>query len=108
LREYDPGVLNVLVGFGALGLAAPAVYLAVVTARLSAVSRLRRVAALRLGGAARTGAAALVSTEAVVVSVVGAAVGLGLFYFVRPWVSHVSLDGGPRWSQRTSSQALQW
>ena len=90
-----PIELRVSAQLGALGLLLPVLVLVATATRLSAGARDRRLAAVRLVGGTPRQVARLVAGEALVVGGLGALLGLGVFFALRPVAAGlVPVDGG--------------
>lgn len=90
-----PQELRVAAQLGAVGLLLPVLVLVGTATRLSAGSRDRRLAAVRLVGGTPRQVALLVAGEALVVGVVGTALGFAVFAALRPVAAGlVPVDGG--------------
>lgn len=85
--------VRLLVLVAVLGLLLPTLALVTASTRVAAATRERRLAAIRLVGATPGQARALASVESGVAAVVGCAVGLGLFFAVRPIAAAGALAG---------------
>lgn len=89
--ESDARVNLVVTGVFLMACIVPAVTLVVLAARMSAVARRRRAASLRMVGASRARVARVLATEAFVLSVPAAVVGIGIHLLLRRSVDHVPL-----------------
>ncbi|HUR51697.1 MAG TPA: FtsX-like permease family protein [Mycobacteriales bacterium] len=94
-RSNVPQELRVAAQLGAAGLLLPVLVLVGTATRLSAGARERRLATVRLVGGTPPQVALLVAGEALVVGVLGAALGLVAFLLLRPLgAALVPVDGG--------------
>ncbi len=84
------------VAIGSVGLLLPIVAFIAVMTRLGAAERERRLAAIRLAGATPSQVRILAAVEAGLAAGVGSAVGLGLFFLLRP-LAAVGVLAGVRW-----------
>ena len=85
--------VRLLILVAVLGLLIPTLALVAASTRVAAATRERRLAAIRLVGATPGQARVLASVESGVAAAVGCAVGLGLFFAVRPIVAAGALAG---------------
>lgn len=83
-----------------------AVFVATAT-RMAAARREQRLAALRLVGATPAQVAWLAMVEALLYTVIGAPLGVALFFLVRPWVALIPLDGATWWPDSIQPPLLQ-
>jgi hypothetical protein len=91
-----PVGLRILVLIGALSLLLPILVFVATSTRLSAASRERRLAAIRLVGATPAQARLLAAVESGAAAAVGSALGVALFFLLRPMVAGLNL-GGYQW-----------
>ncbi|HEY3943081.1 MAG TPA: FtsX-like permease family protein [Acidimicrobiales bacterium] len=98
-------VLEFILAGGAVALLLPVLILIATASRLSAARREERFAAMRLIGATPHQISVVSAVEAVVASVVGVAVGFGLFFAFRPLLYHVPFTGSPL---SPGDLSLQW
>jgi hypothetical protein len=87
-----PAIAILLIVLAIIGALVPVAVFVSTATRLSAARREQRLAALRLIGATAFQVTRLAAVEAMVVSVIGVVVGIGLFVLVRPLVALVPLD----------------
>jgi hypothetical protein len=83
-----------------------AVFVATATS-MAAARREQRLAALRLVGATPAQVAWLAMVEALLYTVIGAPLGVALFFLVRPWVALIPLDGATWWPDSIQPPLLQ-
>jgi len=88
-------VLQWILAGGAIALLLPVLILIATASRLSAARREQRFAAMRLVGATPRQISLIAAVEATIAAVVGVAVGLGLFFVLRPMLYHVPFTGSP-------------
>jgi hypothetical protein len=94
-RADVPGELRVAAQLGGLGLLLPVLVLVATATRLSAAARDRRLAAVRLVGGTPRQVGLLAAGEALVVGVLGSALGALVFRVLRPVAaSLVPVEGG--------------
>ncbi len=85
--------LQILLGILALVLLFPVLVFIGTATRLSAARREQRLAAMRLAGATLRQVAVIAAVEAIVASLMGAAIGFALFFLVEPALVHVPFAG---------------
>ncbi len=85
--------LQILLGILALVLLFPVLVFIGTATRLSAARREQRFAAMRLAGATLRQVAVISAVEAIVASVMGAAIGFAIFFLVEPALVHVPFAG---------------
>ncbi len=90
---FTAGGLEAILAIGALALLLPLLIFIGTATRLSATRREQRFAAMRLVGATPRQVSVISAVEASISASVGAVVGFGLFYLLRPALSHVSFTG---------------
>jgi hypothetical protein len=83
-----------------------AVFVATAT-RMAAARREQRLAALRLVGATPGQVAWLAVAEALMYTLIGAPLGVALFFLLRPWVALIPLDGAAWWPDSIQPPLLQ-
>lgn len=91
-RSYTT-FFRVILGLGAVGLLFPVLVFIGTTTRLAAARREQRFAAMRLVGATPGQVSAMVAVEAAIASLVGALLGLGAFYLLRPLIARIPFTG---------------
>jgi predicted lysophospholipase L1 biosynthesis ABC-type transport system permease subunit len=90
-----PKELRIAAQLGAVGLLLPVLVLVATATRLSAAARDRRLAAVRLVGGTPRQVALIAAGEALVVGVIGSALGLVVFLLLRPLGARlVPVEGG--------------
>jgi hypothetical protein len=87
--------LQVILAVGALALLFPVLIFIGTATRLAAARREQRFAAIRLVGATPRQVSVIAAVEATVAAIAGVAVGFGLFFLARPFVTHVNFTGLP-------------
>jgi hypothetical protein len=87
-----PPIAILLIVLAIIGALVPVAVFVSTATRLSAARREQRLAALRLVGATSVQVTRLAVVEALLASVLGVIVGIGLFYLSRPLVAMVPLD----------------
>ena len=87
--------LQVILAVGALALLFPVLIFIGTATRLAAARREQRFAAIRLVGATPRQVSVISAVEATVAAVAGVAIGFGLFFVVRPFVTRVDFTGLP-------------
>jgi len=87
--------LQIVLAILALVLLFPVLVFIGTATRLSAARREQRFAAMRLAGASLRQVAVISAVEAVVASVIGVAIGFGVFFLVKPALAHVPFTGQP-------------
>lgn len=92
IRDIPPFAILLIVVAVVGALVPVAVFVSTAT-RLSAARREQRMAALRLIGATSLQVRWLAVVEALLVTMLGVVVGIGLYFVTRPIVAHVPLDG---------------
>ncbi len=90
---WDANKLQIILAVGALALLFPVLIFIGTATRLSAARREQRFAAMRLVGATPRQVAVISAVEATVAAVAGVAVGFGLFYVLRPWITDFDFTG---------------
>jgi FtsX-like permease family protein len=90
-REIPP-IAVLMIALAIVGALVPVAVFVSTATRLSAARREQRLAALRLVGATSVQVSRLALVEAVVVTVLGAVAGIGVFLLARPLVAMVPLD----------------
>ncbi len=87
-----PPIAILLIALAIIGALVPVAVFVSTATRLSAARREQRLAALRLVGATSLQVTRLAVVEALLASVLGVIVGIGLFFLLRPLVAMVPLD----------------
>ncbi len=87
---------EVALGVGAAGLLFPILTFVAMATRIAAARREQRLAAMRLVGATVRQIALIAAVEAAIAAFVGAVVGVGLFFAVRPDLARLKVTGD-RW-----------
>ena len=92
---YDPTTLVAILAVAALALLLPVLIFIATATRLAAARREQRFAAMRLVGATPRQVSALSAVEACIAALGGAAIGLVLFFLLRPVLQDASFTGEP-------------
>ncbi|HEX3425370.1 MAG TPA: FtsX-like permease family protein [Acidimicrobiales bacterium] len=87
--------LQVILAVGALALLFPVLVFIGTATRLAAARREQRFAAMRLVGATPRQVAVISAVESCVAAVCGVAAGFGVFFLLRPFLSHIAFTGAP-------------
>jgi hypothetical protein len=91
----ESSAIDLILSVVALAMLAPVLIFIATATRLSAARREQRFAAMRLAGATRKQVTLLAATESTAATVLGAAVGFGIFFLLRVPVAGIPFLGEP-------------
>jgi cell division protein FtsX len=104
--RLPPLALLILV-LAVIGALTPVAVFVATATRMAAANREQRLAALRLVGATPGQVARLAVAEALLYTMIGAPLGIALFFLVRPYVALIPLDGATWWPDSIQPPLLQ-